>query len=115
MEGLADLLPVVIEIAVPIVVVLISWVVRRLVKKYKLQEYINQEELIEKLVLTAVNYAEKYSQSLNKYYNKPLDGVNKMKEAISYIEKEIEKLGLTKITKKSLTARIEAALFSYNI
>jgi hypothetical protein len=112
MEGA---LPVILEIAVPVLVALIGWVVRQLVKKYKLEEYINQEELIDRLVVTAVTSVEKLARTLETKHSQRLESGEKLAKAISYIRNEMNRLGLTEMAAEVLKARVEAALLQYQI
>jgi hypothetical protein len=115
MEGLTGLLPIVIEICVPVVVVLIGWIIKKLAKKLEAEELVKREELIDKLVLTAVTYIEKITRTLEIKHAQTLASEDKLAKAVQHIRVELRKHNLPEIAGKLLEARVESALLRNNI
>lgn len=112
MDGLWSILPLVIEIAVPALLVLIGWGVRAFVKKLGAEEQINVDHLIEQIVERAVDCIEQLSETAKKHGKEAIASEDKLASAIQLINQELECLNLPKIVGSLLKMKVEAYLRS---
>lgn len=109
MDILWSILPIVLEIAIPVVLVLIAWAVRALVKKLNVEQMINTEELIDKIVGRAVDCVEQLDVIARKK-GESINSDNKLGTVLRLVEQELRHLNLPKLTGEILRTKIESYL-----
>jgi hypothetical protein len=110
MEGLWSVLPIILEVAIPTLVVRIGWGVRALAKKWGAEEQINVDDLIDQIVRRAVDGIEQLSEAAKKRGEEAIASGDKLAAAIVLVKNELEYFRLPIIAGNLLKMRIEACL-----
>ena len=110
MDQVWSFLPLILEVAVPVVVVLIAWVIRALVKKLNIEKQVNADKLIDIIVSRVVDGVEKISEVAINKGEKALSGKSKLAAAVKLIRDEAQALGLPALTGEILRVKVEAYL-----
>jgi hypothetical protein len=109
-----QILPLILEIAIPILLVLIGIAVRKLTKNLDAGYREKIEGLINDAVAQGVGYAEQIAAQKAKE-NEEIHGEEKQYIAIEYIINELRKRGITDAVTEDLRNRIEAYLGSVKV
>jgi hypothetical protein len=110
MEGLWSILPVVIEITLPVIVLLVAWICKKVAKKLDLQNKQQLDVVIESIVRRAVEAVEQLARVAKKRGDEAMTSNNKLARAVDLILIELKAMGLPELAKVALTARVEACL-----
>lgn len=110
MEIFASILPVVLNVLLPVITVLVAWGVRQLVKKLDVESKVKVDELVDKVVARAVDCVEQLNQVSAKL-NQPVgSSQDKLVHAINIVAGELQTLGITQVTGDIIRTKIEAYL-----
>ena len=109
-QSFTGVLPLLIEICIPVVVILIAWGVRKLVKKMGMEEKINTEALIDLATRRSVQYVEQWSNNLEKFHDEKVLSGDKLAKAVDCVREEIKRLGLKDLAEGVIVTKIEAII-----
>lgn len=110
MEGLWSVLPIVLEILLPVIGVVLTWLLTLLVKKLKLQNNINVDMIIEHVVGRAVEAVEQLAAVAKKKGDAALSSGDKLAKAVAIVEAELRAMKLPGLAAEVISARVEAYL-----
>lgn len=104
-----QIFPVLLTIAVPTVIVLFTWLARKVSIWLSLGNQLNVEALIMGLVEQGVCYAEQLAANKKKE-NDEIHGEEKLHLAVEFIISELNKYGIFTITAQEIANKVEAYL-----
>jgi len=110
LKSLSVILPMIIEICTPILVILVGYLVRKMAQKLEVEKTIEVDKLIDNICNRAINYVEKLDKNLRKFTNKRMESGDKLTKALDIATKELEDIGLIKVTTDVLVQKIESSL-----
>ena len=115
MDALWNLLPLILEAAIPVIVILLGWGVRALAKKLGVEEQLNVDALVDSIVGRAVLGLEQLSELAQKQGKAALTSEEKLATAVRLISDEMKILKLPELTGELLRIKVEAYLQALKI
>jgi hypothetical protein len=102
-----EILKFVLAICGPVLTILLTMLVKKLLDKAGLERTAALNDLIDKHVATAVEYVERFA---NKLAPEPMSGQSKAGLAVATVLGELEKAGIKDVASEFIQKRIEAYL-----
>jgi hypothetical protein len=104
----SQLLPILVSLCIPVVLVLARYISKKLADSLGIKDTKILDELILSLVTQGIAYAEQMAHKISE--EKQLEGHEKLQLAISFVKKELDRLGIVGITAQEIADKIEAML-----
>jgi hypothetical protein len=104
------LLPIFLTLLVPVVVALARYLTAKLTNKLDAQTKLTVHEMVDRVILHGVAYAEQEAFKYAKTVSEKMDSGHKLELAINYVASQLNANDLPKLLAKDIESKIEACL-----
>lgn len=108
---LENLIPVMFVIITPVVTLVLSLLLRRLAKKWHMEEVLKYDDKVDELVIKGIKAAEKKSMAALAKGGELTPGEKKMDAAMKFVNAQLTAMKLPEKASEELSMLVEAKLF----
>jgi len=108
---LENLIPLVVTVATPVFLALVHVALRKIAKKWHLEQALQYEDKVDDLILKGIKAAEKKSLNAVKANGEPTPSQEKLDSAMKFVNAQLKALKLDEKATEELVDLVEAKLY----